>query len=242
MESKSKIDIILTCWNRPEFTHKTIDAIRLNTKYPYRLIVIDNGSEPKLQYELAQRKHAGEIDTLVLLDKNYGLEHAKHLGMNFVESSYFISTDNDILAYKYDDWCWLSRLIDLMNKNPEYAAIALRPQILVGTGNIFDGKDDEIIEFSHVPGYLRIMRTDLVNQIGAWKDKRPLRGHEEIWSSERLRALGYKVGWANHIQCWHLFGDGNWGYDKLKPEAHGHNEVSGLPKDDLVIIKNKVGI
>ena len=236
------IDITMVTWNRPEFTYLSLQSIKQNTAYPHKVIVIDNGSEKEMQQRLLDFKREGWIDTLVLLDFNRGLEYAKNIAMSFVESSFFISTDNDLIAFRYDP-CWLTKLVDLMNNNPEYAAIACRPQILVGTGNIFDGKTDEIIEFSHVPGYLRIMRTDLTRQIGAWDEKRPMRGHEEIWSSERFRAMGYRVGWANYVECWHLFGNENdWGYTGLTPNQHGHNEVSSLPHDDWDIIKNKANI
>ena len=216
-------DIVMTTWNRDDMTYRAIKALRANTITPLRLIVVDNGSEyPPTDYG---------IDILVLLDKNYGLEHAKHIGMQFVESEYFISTDNDILAAKPDGTSdWLGKLITLMNANPKYGAITCRPQVLVGTGNIFG--DGDITEFDHVPGYLRIMRTKAVKATGAWdKDRSPLRGHEEYWISKRLNEAGYKTGWANNIRCFHMFGEENWGYDReLKPKDHGHDEVH-LPKD-----------
>lgn len=236
------IDIVVTTWNRPEFTYRHLQSIKQNTSYPHRVIVIDNGSEKEMQSRLWDFKREGWIDILVLLDKNYGLEHAKNIGMQFVESKYFISTDNDILAYRYDP-CWLTKLVELMDNNPEYAQIACRPQILVGTGNIFEGRTEDIVEFSHVPGYLRIMNTELTRKIGAWNDKRPLRGHEELWASERFRELGYKNGWANNVKCWHLFGEeSDWGYKGMKPEEHGHNPVSGLPHDDWDEITKCTGI
>ena len=213
-------------------------ALRLNTTTPYRLIIIDNGSN--LRDQIVMNNAA---DIYVRLDKNYGLEHAKWLGMQFVESDLFISMDNDILVYKYENPDWLGRLIDLMNRYPDYGAIAPRPQILVGTGNIFEGKTEEVLPFDHVPGYARIMRTAWVNEVGAWKDKRPLRGHEELWIGEKFRERGYKMGWATQIRCWHLFGqEGNWGYKGMLPHEHGHNPISSLPKDDLTEIKEKVGI
>jgi len=243
MESKSPIDIVLVCWNRPKFTKWSIQSIHQNTKYSHRLIVIDNGSKPEMQSSLYEMKYSGKIDTLVLLDKNYGLESAKHLGMKFVESDYFISTDNDILAYKYEPQCWLERLVWLMDHYPEYAAIGCRPQILVGSGNPFEGKTTDIVDFPHIPGYLRIMRTHLTIEAGAWSDKRPSRGHEEIWISERFKGMGYKVGWANDVKCWHLFGEENWGYNKeVSPEAHGHNEVAWLPQDNRDEVKKMTGI
>lgn len=90
------------------------------------------------------------------------------------------------------------------------------------------------------------MRTDWVKEVGAWNDKRPLRGHEELWIGEKFRDKGYKMAWANKIECWHLFGkedtDG-WGYPKnMSPEDHGHGAVWPLPKNDVEKIKEKVGI
>lgn len=240
----TKVDIAFCSWNRPQFTRWSLQSIYENTKYPHRVIVIDNGSEPAMQMQLAEMKYKGWIDQLILLDKNYGLETAKHLVMEFVDSSpYFISTDNDILAYKYEP-DWLERLVGLMDKYPEYGCIGCRPQILVGSGNPFAGKEDQdIIDFPHIPGYLRIMRTEFVRAVGAWKDKRPLRGHEEIWISEKFREVGWKIGWANNVKCWHLFGEENWGYgNDMTPEAHGHSEISSLPKDDKIAIKEGTGI
>jgi len=239
MGQQKPIDIVITTWKREWMTKLCLKALRNNTQTPHRIILIDNGSDKEFQKEYL------DVDIYVKLDKNYGLEYAKNLGMKFVESELFISTDNDILVYKYEP-DWLSRLIDLMNRHQDYGAIALRPQILVGTGNIFENAAEEIVEFSHVPGYARIMRTNVVNETGAWNDKRPLRGHEEMWISERLRERGWKVGWARDIKCWHLFGQEDtdeWGYPKgMKPEEHGHNPVYPMPKNDIETIRREVGI
>lgn len=238
VNKQTPISIVMTTWKREEFTFLALDTLQKNTKYPYRLILIDNGSKPE-----AREVYASRADIYIKLDRNIGLEAAKHLGMQFVESSYFISTDNDILVPRYvdDGPCWLERLISLKEKNKEYGAIALRPQILVGTNekDIFkDDDDSDVVEFSHVPGYMRIMDTNLVCGLGAWSGKAPLRGHEELWISKRMREKGWKVGWAANIRCWHLFGeDGNWGYGKLSPEKHGHNPVWPMPADDFPTIK-----
>jgi GT2 family glycosyltransferase len=235
------IDIVITTWQREWMTQYCLDAIAYNTKTPHRVILIDNGSNGN-----CRNSYVARADIYVKLDRNYGLEYAKNIGMQFVESDLFVSTDNDILPYKYDP-DWLSQLVDLMDKNAVYGAIALRPQILVGTGNIFDGKEDqEIIDFSHVPGYMRIMRTDWVKKVGAWNDKRPLRGHEEYWIGDKFAQNSWKMGFANKIKCWHMFGKGEtdkWGYRKeMLPAEHGHSDVSSLPGNDIELIREEVGI
>ena len=229
----NKIDIVMTTWKREETTEKVIKCLRKNTTTPYRLIVIDNGSKFNFRNWLNY-----VADVYVKLDRNYGLEYAKNIGMNFVQSDLFISTDNDILVPKPEgSKDWLSRLIELMDNHPEFGAIALRPQVLVGTGDIFGKNPPEVLEFSHVPGYMRIMDSELVRKLGAWKDKRPLRGHEEYWISERIIKAGRKVGWASNIRCYHLFVDDNWGYGKLTPQQHGHDRKIPLPADDIKTIR-----
>ena len=230
----------MTTWGRENFTLLSIEALKANTKYPYRLILIDNGS--KQEY---REIYAKEADIYLKLDKNCGLEAAKNWGMSFVESEYFISTDNDILVPPSGPLVdnqsdWLEALVMLKDGLPEYAAIAMRPQTLVGTDErkVFTDEDSIITKFTHVPGYMRIMDTKLTLEAGAWKDKRPLRGHEELWISGKFKEMGYKVGWATKLRCYHMFGDNNWGYDeKMKPEEHGHNPVWPMPKDNFNYIK-----
>ena len=236
-----KIDIVLTTWQREWMTDAVIRALKLNTQTPYRLIIIDNGSIGE-----AQEKYLTSSDIYIKMDYNRGLEPVKHLAQNFVESELFISMDNDILVYKYENPDWLGRLIDLMNRYPEYGAIACKPQVLIADTMYHFQTDKEIVDFPRIPGYARIMRTAWVNEVGAWKDKRPSRGHEEIWICDKFKEKGYKFGWANFVECWHLFGKEDtdeWGYPKgMKPEQHGHSPVWPIPKNDKEIIKERVGI
>lgn len=46
MSIQKKCDIIIPVWNQLEFTKRCIESIRKNTRFPYRLIIIDNNSEP----------------------------------------------------------------------------------------------------------------------------------------------------------------------------------------------------
>lgn len=109
MEPPKPIDIVVTCWKREWMTEICLQSLRRNTKTPYRLIVVDNGSGYWLQETLVNT-----ADVYLKLDRNYGLEYAKNLGMYFVESKYFVSMDNDILVYNYDP-DWLSQIIELMD-------------------------------------------------------------------------------------------------------------------------------
>jgi hypothetical protein len=76
---------------------------------------------------------------LIELDENIGLEPAKNIGLQNVESDLFVSTDNDCIPMPPDkEGDWLSKLVKLMDDNPEFAAISCRTQVMIGSGNIFD--------------------------------------------------------------------------------------------------------
>lgn len=202
-------------YNRIDFTQKALGSIINRTKYPCRLIVVDNNSTDGTKEYLRGLKNAGLIDILVDNVENVGLERALNVGLTYVESDYFVTTDNDCIAPDLSP-CWLEQLKSLMDKNEDYAAIALRPQILVGVGAIFK-TDKEIAENNVVGGSYRMFRKSAVKEVGSWSDRflNDGRGQEEFDICTRLREKGYKVGYTKDLWTYHLFGeDGTWGYSK----------------------------
>lgn len=239
MSEKEPVDIVMVAWKRENFTYRTINAIAKNTKYPFRLTLIQNECNKDENFTNPN------ITNQVRLEENWGLEPAKNIGMSFVKSKYFISTDNDCLPMKPNEkGDWLSQLVELMDKNPDYGAISCRTQVMIGTGNIFEGHEDEdLLEFPHPGGSLRIMRTDLVKKVGGWRKDVGGRGSEEKYISEKIHQAGFKTGFAVKVKCYHLFGDGkhDWGYSGMKPEEHFHNDVAHPVldnPDDVEELKN----
>lgn len=240
-------DIVLTTWDRPDFTERVIDAIHDNTSSPFRLIVIDNGSRDETKYLLKRFHDMDMIDVLVLLDRNRGLEYTRHLGLELVETERFVATDSDCLPRKplqavgkksdgevgvVTEIDWLTLLNSLMTANPDYAALACRTQIMIGSGDIFGEAPPPIVDFT-CGGSLRLMQTDIIRKLGGWDRHSDLRGNEEHYICNKIREAGFKCGFASYIPCYHLFGEGNWGYHEgLTPEETGHRPISGLPQDD----------
>jgi len=219
------VDIIVTTYFRLEFTKKTIKYLfDRTTSGSFRLIVIDNGSTDGTREWLLENIKPPHL--VILINQNLGLQQAKNVAMNLVSSELFVDTDNDILCPLFLPTAaegWLPRLTRLMKDNPEFAAIALRPQILVGVGDIFKGKG-EAVENNVCGGSLRLMRTNAVRKAGGWKNAYENRAEEwEICG--RLKKDRWKVGYARDIFCFHLFGDGEngvgrWGYDKGIDHSH----------------------
>jgi glycosyltransferase involved in cell wall biosynthesis len=234
-------------------TELVIKTIHRNTKPEnFRLVVVDNGSEPDVVEMLKMYHENGLIDELELLPENIGLEAARNWALhNATRSPYFICVDNDclpppmvlgrdveagelILTSDFTDW--VERLMELMAKYEDMGAISCRNPVMIGTGNIFEFADeagDDILEFPHPGGSLRIMRTDITQAIGGWDRKAPGRGSEETYICGKLRDAGFRTAFAVKIPCLHLFGtrdSGNmtdrWGYDKgMTPADSGHRDI-----------------
>jgi glycosyltransferase involved in cell wall biosynthesis len=220
-----RIDIVLTTYNRIEFTKKSIQYLKERTKTPYRLIVVDNNSNDGSQEMLYNLKQNDLISHLILLEENYGIHMAKNYGLSLVRSEpYYIDTDNDLLCPKLDP-DWINRLTTLMDNFPSFGAISCRPQVLVGRGgHEFDGPE-EVVKFNHLGAHLRIMRTEVVRRVGGWeKTWTANRNHEDKWISEKLKNEGLDVGYAKNVRCFHQFGT-NWGYKDIPIEKHGHNPM-----------------
>jgi len=237
---KEKVDITLISWQRPKMTKLVIQTILRNTpRSAFRLIVVDNGSDDTLYLENAHSD--GIIDELILNETNLGLEPARNQALMKVKGEFFVCADNDCLPQKD----WLENLTSLMTLHPDYGAISLRTQVMIGTGNIFDGKEDEdIVEFPHPGGSFRIMRTEKVRLLGGWRDV-PGRGTEERHICGKIREIGFKTGFAVQVKCLHLFGPketDRWGYPKeWKPEETGHSDIwhpaleAGDIEEDLLL-------
>lgn len=237
--SMKPIDLHLVSWNRPKMTKLVIETIHRNTNPEnFRLVVVDNGSDNETVDMLTELADNGMIDELHLWPKNKGLEEARQFMLfHATDSSYFICVDNDCLPPPMVDGIdWIDRLLDLMGKYESFAAISCRTQVMIGTGNIFEEADqvgDELVEFPHPGGSLRIMSTGATRQVGGWDAKRPGRGAEERYICGQLREAGYRTAFAVQIRTLHLFGTrgdngtDRWGYQAgLEPQDTGHNDVS----------------
>jgi GT2 family glycosyltransferase len=233
MMSRFPVDLVLVTWGRQDMTNKTIRAIHQNTdRRHFRLIVIDNGSDLEMATILTQWKIQGLIDELVFNDANRGLEPARNQGLALVQSDLFVCVDNDCLIQRpVDGKDWLEMMMELMDKYQGYGAISARTQVMIGTGNIFEGKEhEELVEFPHPGGSFRIMRTEAVRGIGGWREDSSGRGAEERYICGRLSEAGWQTGFAVGVKCLHLHGargdqaTDSWGYPKgWTPEMSGHS-------------------
>ena len=116
------VNIGMVTYNRLEFTRQSLDALLLNTNFPYVLTIVDNASTDGTREYLKEQKHRGIIKNLVLLDENVGVAKASNLAWSVEpEADFYLKLDNDIVIQKPG---WLGMIVDVVMAIPEAGAVA----------------------------------------------------------------------------------------------------------------------
>lgn len=221
------IDIFILCWNRADFTHRTIAYLYERTKHPFRVIAIDNNSTDHTNNVLKVKESINHLFHIVKHDKNIGVHQGWNTALGLADGEYFITTDNDIYVPDVDP-DWLTQLVRFMDERPDYGAIALQPHMFLGSSDPVPDPSG-VSEVGHCGAVMRIMRTKYVREVGGWdRHYNANRNHEELTICSRLKSAGYKVGYTSYLRAYHDWGDdNNWGYGDVHPAVHGHRIPGG---------------
>lgn len=220
------IDVCVLSYNRLEFTKLCLKELRRRTRMPYRTLVVDNGSVDGSAEYLLSVQGEGLIDKLILKAENTGVHDGWNVALENVESDIFVTMDNDIIPQNSEP-DWLTQLLELLKRSPEFGGIALRAHMLIGEPGDRFKNAPEVLAHSHIPAYCRVMYTDKIREGGGWRNiKEPGRNNEDWHISKLMQNQGMKTGFARDIRCIHLWGDENshWGYPL--GEKVGHREIS----------------
>ena len=126
------IDIIITTRttrDRPVRLHylkQCLSHITERTRYPYRVILIDDASDPGLgvQAYLKNMKRYGIIHELVIRDERWGQRANLNLGFEMSKSDIVVFTDDDVLCPNVSP-SWLEQMVHAFKNCPEFGLIAL---------------------------------------------------------------------------------------------------------------------
>jgi GT2 family glycosyltransferase len=236
------IDIYMTCWQRPEFTKKSIDLIHeRTTPGTFRLHVFDNGSDAEVQTLLRDYFDRGLLTSIHLDSRNTGCLYNKAVFHAMTESTseYYVVTDNDVYPPKLEP-DWLSELIDIMDSRPDLAFLApqLPPQFLQEPQDVAG----DVVYAKAVGNTLKVVRREAY-PFGEY-DQLVGKFGDDGKVSELVRQKGWKVAFARNIYCYHAGQCVNWGYEEedinKDPRKAGYgepfkyeieNEETYIPKD-----------
>lgn len=117
MMNKS-VNITIVTHNRLEYTKQCIMGLKENTKIPYNLTIVDNGSTDGTRQWINNNVH--EFDNIKLFDKNIGIARGYNWGWYHGTKKYFLKLDNDIIPKKRG---WLAELIFAADRSDKIGVI-----------------------------------------------------------------------------------------------------------------------
>lgn len=105
---QESIDIVMLAYNRLDKLKESVEAIKKFTRYPYRLIIVDNGSTKSDIKEFIKKN----ADVPVFLKENLGCAAGYNRGFEYVKSDWWIRCDSDIIVFDN----WLTKIMEYKNK------------------------------------------------------------------------------------------------------------------------------
>jgi GT2 family glycosyltransferase len=214
------IDIVVTTRTtrdrqvRLDYLKQCLTFIIERTRTPYRLIVIDDASEPGTgaRAYLQEMERQGKIHELVLRRERWGQRANLNLGFELSLSDPIIFTDDDVLCpdVEHD---WLTRIVKAFDERPDFGLIALNSpgknylRTDQGGARGAFNKVGPITESKALPGHMVGTRRKVLE---GWRYKthkgQDIRhgGHyPDSQRCGRAREVGMRIGYLTETFCYH---------------------------------------
>ena len=254
VESPLASIIILTC-NQLQYTKKCIESIFQNTRKPFELIIVDNGSTDGTVEYLESEVLGSHTDAgikIIKNNENKGFAGGNNQGMAAAGGEYILLLNNDVVVTPG----WLERMLACAGKRPEIGIVGPRsnyvsgPQLVEGVGydthtlkgltefsNKFaEANPKQAQQVLRVVGFCMLIKRTVIEKIGGMDDRYGLGNFEDDDFSLRAAIAGFQSWIA--LDCFiHHFGHRTFIGEKVDLGESLHKnwdvfkEKWGLPAD-----------
>jgi GT2 family glycosyltransferase len=189
----SGCDIIIPIWNQLEYTKKCIEAIKANTDYPYRLILIDNASEDSARIYLENLKETRCDVILIRNEENLGFVKAVNQGLKISSAPYVCVLNNDTIPAPG----WLNAMVDFAENHPNAGLInplcnGHGEMTLSDYAKSLAGNRGVYMEMNQCQGFAMLMKREVLTNIGYLDESFGIGGYDDTDYSMRAHLAGYK--------------------------------------------------
>jgi GT2 family glycosyltransferase len=206
-------DIIMPVWNQLEVTRECVDSILRNTDFPFRLIVIDNGSDSAVREYLAGLGSANGVACDVIRnERNLGFAAAVNQGIRASGSGYICIMNNDTVAAPG----WLGEMISIMRSdpgigilNPSSNTSGQFPPEGVSVDDYAAGLKSfkgRVEELNTCRGFCMLLKREVVEKIGLFDEIYSVGYFEETDFCKRAVKAGFNLGRAKASYVYHKEG------------------------------------
>jgi len=187
-------------WNQLESTRNCIDSIKKCTRYPYKLIIIDNGSDYGTKGYLEGLKESPDTDvTLVRNEENEGFIKAVNKGISLSTGEYLCVLNNDTIVTDG----WLEEMVKVFDRDPSIGIVnpssntlgqklpdGVTPKEFTGNSKTESGM---FVELGSAFGFCMLMKRELFDTIGLFDEIYGMGNFEDTDFCLRAKKRGYKT-------------------------------------------------
>lgn len=249
-----KCDIIMVTWNEPAMTRRALQSIRDNSDYPYRLIIIDNNSDPETVRLLENASRTAQFGEMVLVrnKKNVGWVKAANQGFDLSSAEYVCLMNNDILAGPG----WLRNMVHTVESTPN-AGIAdpegndpklqWRADSIDTYARELAGRNcGDFIEVESCSGFCMLVKRCVIDDIGVFDEIYESGYGEDADYCRRAIKAGYRCIRCNDAFVLHLGSRSFRKVPELQKRMHERNlaifeERWGKKKRLLILLHYSAG-
>ncbi|MBN1354213.1 MAG: glycosyltransferase family 2 protein [Candidatus Omnitrophica bacterium] len=195
-----KCDIIIPVWNKLEYTKSCIASIMEKTKYPYRLIIVDNASLPETATFLENLAASGRGEVLLIRnEQNEGFIKAINKGIRACRAPYICILNNDTVVTEG----WMEESIKVLTGDASIGIVNPSSNTLgqkLGKNVTPDtwaadskAQSGNYIELKTAAGFCMFMRKEIFDTVGLLDEAYGMGNFDDMDFSLRAREKGYKI-------------------------------------------------
>lgn len=206
-----KCDIIIAVWNRKELTTRCINSIFANTHCDYKLIIVDNASDPPTRDYLAALE-ASHKDKIILIrnEENLGYPKAVNRGIRASSADYACIINNDIIVFDG----WLEEMIAVAQSSVDIGIV--NPSNNFGRKKPWNksyqqyasemtvGEKGQYSETASPVGFCYLIKREVINKIGVWDERYSPGYFEDTEYALRANKAGYRSVFAKGAFVFHF--------------------------------------
>ena len=244
-----RVTVIIVNYNSGALLERCLQCLRLQTLKADEILVIDNGSTETITSELI---NVFLEATFVFLEKNIGFAAANNLGVKRAATSEWIAFLN---PDAFPDPHWLSSLLNVADKNREYAFFGSKilcadhPEWIDGIGDVYhtsgmvwrfrhgcrlSANDNVSREIFSPCAAAALYRRDAFLEAGGF-DETYFCYSEDVDLGFRMRLLGYRCLYVPEAIVYHL-GSAISGVHSDFYIYHGHRNLAWTYMKDMPFV------
>jgi GT2 family glycosyltransferase len=211
------VSIVVPVLNQPELTKSFLDSVYSNTHRPFEIVLVDNGSGPKIR-DLVE-SYAAAHGNLVYIrnEQNQGFGYACNQGLHRARGKAVVVINNDVLVPQG----WLARMLAVLQAAPRVGMVGPVTNRCVGSQQIFPAPYAATKDFvpaaaaraiSHrantknvgrLVGLCLLLPRHVLNQVGGFDPCFGYGNFEDDDLGLRIRRAGFELAVAEDVLIHH---------------------------------------